>query len=206
MAWPWILGVLVLAVGVHLYFYNRRRRALIRDFAKRRGLDHHPEGDPALEESLENAFDFGEVGLTRTLGRIRDIVRGEKGLVIFRATELLDLNPHGATEFAHHGRIAVSFPTVSEGELFVVVSPQLHYDNRHPTRTDYNGDPTFRVLKRVLERKPPPHTLSVTVTRGRVLLYLEPLVTGSEKPEDLKYLFRLARALRAVFRSSVLVR
>ncbi|MGH7314448.1 MAG: hypothetical protein ACREJV_14835, partial [Candidatus Rokuibacteriota bacterium] len=101
-----ILGIAFVAVGLHLILYSKRRAAAIRRFAESQGCTYKARDDGTLENQLGNAFGIGESGYIRTFGQVRDIVSLPNG-TIFRAVELMDLNPHAAAVNSHHARAAV---------------------------------------------------------------------------------------------------
>jgi hypothetical protein len=189
----WILGTTFVALGIYLYAYSRKRSRLIRDFALSKGLRYSRKAGAALEEELEKAFSFDIPGIVRNFGRIRDVVEN-KGITMFRATELLDLTPYGRSQNTHFGRIAAYFDAPVTPEMFFLVTKAGELTNRHPTEAIPAEDASFIKIKEVLEKSAPRHRLSVTLMRGKAILYLEP-VFGSEKKEDLDYLFELAVAI-----------
>lgn len=190
-----VLVPLFLAVGVWLLVYSRRRRRMMTTFAARHGLAHRPADDGSLEEVLDRVFALPRP-FARAFSRIRDVVEGD-GVRLFRCTELLDLSRHGAAQNTHAGRIAALVDVGGASEAFLRVRRDGTLVPVLPgTHADPAGNPELEGLRRELSRNPPPHTLSVSLSGGNLLLYLEPGLTGSEKPGDVEYLFRLATGLR----------
>ncbi len=188
-----ILLPLFLAVGVYLLVYGRKRAAMMREFAARRGLKHLSGDDIGLTGELNGKFGLSG-GRARSFSKVRDIVASDE-VLLFRCVELLDLNPYRKSAATHHGRIAVTFKVPEDVDLFVSRDPDGTYRSVYPPAADLSRERLFPAIKEVVEKDPPPHVLSMTFREGRALLYLLPLVVGSEKREDLDYLFRTAERL-----------
>jgi hypothetical protein len=188
-----ILGVAFVAVGVHLILYARRVSRRLRRYADSHGLIWHARDREDLESQINETFDLPETGLVQNFGRVRDVIRFDAG-TLFRATELLDLTPHGSATNPHSSRVAVLFDLAGAPEGIFMVSPSLEVRQRYPLE---GRDETQRVAG--LFRSPgvpaPPHPLALSLRDGRALAYLEPLVAGSVSDSDLDYLMRLARGL-----------
>ena len=152
------------------------------------------EDDGTLEQSLNRAFNL-DPPLGRSFYVIKDIVEGG-GIRLFRVTEALDLSYYGMPQNTHFGRIAVFFATDKDPGLFFLAERAQEITPIFPKESDrIAADPVFRKLRQLIKEHPPPHLLSVTVMRSKVLLYLEPTLTGSEKESDLYYLFDLAKRM-----------
>jgi hypothetical protein len=189
----WILGIAFVAVGGYLYVYSRKRSRLLKDFASNKGVRHSRKAGASLEEELEKAFSFDIPGIVRSFGRVRDVAEIE-GITIFRATELLDLSPYGGSQNTHFGRIAAYFDAPATLDMFFLVTKTGELANMHPTEAIPETDDSFIKIKEVLEKSAPRHRLSVTVMRGKAIIYLEPMF-GSEKKEDVDYLLGIAVAI-----------
>lgn len=189
-----ILGLAFVGVGVHLFLYSRRVSRRIRSFAETHGLTYHPRDNEGLESNINETFALRETGLEQNFSRIRDIVRFDGG-VLFRATELLDLNPYGSATDPHAARVAVMFDLANAPEGIFIISPSLEVRQRYPLEGPDNTNRIAEVF-RFPEFEPPPHPLAVSLKNGRALAYLEPLVVGSVSEADLEYLIRLAGHLQ----------
>lgn len=189
----WALGAAFLAVGVHLFLFGRRRRKMLHRFARGHALSYDPDPSDALEEEMNRAFRLDEVGFVRAFMRVRDTV-GDGRIRVFRCVELLDLDRWGSGQNPHHNRIAALFPA----------DPALRHWSMHGRdahRLDGvvpKGHMDPAVSERVeatLSEHPPRCPISLTVSGGLGLLYLEPTMVGSETEADVEYLFTLADEL-----------
>ena len=188
-----LLGVAFAAVGLHLVFYSRRQAGVIRKFAESRGYPHTDRDDGSLEDQLERAFEIEDAGCVRAFSQVRDIVCLPSGK-LFRAVELIDLNPHASPDSPHHARVAVIFPCASERSGIFHIGSDLGVHQRYP-REDDPVSARFPDLSPQVGIAPPPHPLSLTLMRGNGLAYLEPAVTGSMAETHLTYLADLAERL-----------
>jgi hypothetical protein len=194
----WILVPIFLAVGLYLVWYSRRTRRMISDFASAKNLTYHGGDDGQLAAVLDEALRFERPGVVRSFGQIRDIVYDDDTVVLFRTVELLDLSPYGSSQSTHQGRVAATFEVSDRHDLFVLVHPDLQCQSRVGSESAIPEE-DVATIRGALEKRPPRCPLSVTLKRGRGLVYLEPRVTGNVKPEDLNYLIATGRDLRAVF-------
>ncbi len=185
-----LLGVAFAAVGIHLVVYSRRRAAVLRRFARSRGLRFEARDDGSLERQLDRAFGIEDPGCARAFGQIRDIV-SLPNAKLFRAVELSDLNPHASVESSHHARAAVLFPGHPTWSVILHVTADLAVHQRHP-RERGEADVGLRRLFEQAGVAAPPHPLSLTFMRGWGLAHLEPAVTGSVTEAQLTYLADLA--------------
>lgn len=195
MAVFWILGPAFLLVGLYLLWYSGQTRRKIRRFSLENRLDYRKDAG-RLSEILDTTFELDRPGLVRTFSGIRDVVDCGDTVALFRGVELLDLNVHGSADHSHHARVAVTFETSGDDDLFLLIDP----DARCRSVLGRTLDPdleTLTAIREVVEGRPPRCPLSLTLRSGRGLLYLEPTVTGSVKPEDLEYLMRTARMLKS---------
>jgi hypothetical protein len=190
-----ILTPIFVLAGLWLFFYSRHRRRLVKAFGEKKLFSYRHKDDGTLEPALNRAF-----ALTAPLGRdfskVRDIVEDD-GICLFRVTEALDLSYYGMPQNTHFGRIAVFFETKKNLKLFFLVKKALEIKHIIPKDEHHVAtDPIFVMVKQIISNNPPPHTLSVTLMRGKFFAYLEPLLTGSEKESDLNYLFELAKHIK----------
>lgn len=187
------LGVAFAAVGLYLVLYARRRAGTVRDFARSRGYPWRARDDGSLEEELQEAFRIDEPGCVRTFDRPRDVVSIPGG-TLFRAVELLDLNPHASVYDSHQARVAVLLPEGPDFEGIFMVTSDLEVRQRYPREETSGGAGVVALLKDAGVRAPP-HPLSLTFMRGRGLAYLQPAVVGSVDAQGLAYLADLAERL-----------
>lgn len=196
-----LLGVAFAAVGVHLVVYSRRRAGVVRAFAESRGYPYDDRDDGSLELQLERTFGIEDAGCARAFSQLRDIVCLPRGR-LFRAVELMDLNPHGSVHDPHHARAAVIFPAEPEWSGVFAVTSDLSVHQRYPRE---NGPATAQLprLFRQAGISSPPQPLSLTFMRGQGLAYLEPAVTGSVTETHLTYLADLAERFSNHFSGSL---
>lgn len=188
-----LLGLAFAAVGVHLFLYSRRRAGVVRDFARSRGYPWRAGDDGSLEQGLQQAFRIEKPGCVRAFDQPRDIVSIPGG-TLFRAVELLDLNPHNSVYDSHHARVAVFLPHAPPWAGIFLVMPNLEVRQRFPTEGASNAERVAALLEEARAPRPP-HPLSLTFMRGRGLAYLRPTVVGSVDAADLAYLTDLADRL-----------
>lgn len=188
-----LLGMAFAAVGVHLFFYSRRRASLVRDFARSRGYSWQARDDGSLEADLQRSFRLEQSGCVRAFDRPRDIVSVPGG-TLFPAIELLDLNPYASVYDSHHARVAIALPDAPPWEGIFLVMPDMEIRQRFPLDGPRNEARTLALLEQE-QVPPPPRPLSITFMRGRGLAYLRPTVVGSVDRSDLAYLADLADRL-----------
>jgi hypothetical protein len=196
----WILVPVFAALGIYLWWFSRRLSALLGDFAAENGYSLSDRAEPDLETTLSDSFDLEEDGLTRSFERIRDIVRTDDGILLFRAVELLDTNPYGSSENSHNVRVVVLVDIDAGFDLFALVSPNGRIQNRLGGRLDADDETVAGILD-VIDESPPRCPISITVRDGTVLMYLEPRVAGQVLRNDLDYLLDVGRGLRRTFGS-----
>lgn len=189
-----LLGAAFAAVGVHLFFWSRRQSRKLKAFARSRGLPYQARDDGRLEADLNAAMALDEPGLARTFGRVRDVIALEDGATLFRATELLDLNPWGEAETSHHARTAVFFDAPDAPSGIFSIRPDREVRQRHPR--DGADSEAVRALLERLGVPRPPCALSLTFMRGKGVGYLEPTVVGQLADEHLRYLAGLVGVFR----------
>lgn len=116
----WILVPLFVAVGLYLIWYSRRRKKMLEAFAKNHQLRIRPEYTKELQKRLDSCFPLEDRGVVRSFGQLSSPVGGEP-VWLFRAVELLDLNPHAQSYSTHHPRIVAVFDIPADlGEFFVL--------------------------------------------------------------------------------------
>ena len=195
-----LLTPLFLLVGGWLFYYSSRRSRMLQEFSAKLGLVYQSADDGRLERQLNCALQL-EAPLGRDFSRIKDLADAD-GIQLFRVTEALDLSPYGLPQNSHFGRIAVSFSVASQAQLFFLARGSKEFRPIVPNTVAQTADiPEFQCLQQLISSFPPPHTLSLTLMRGRLLAYLERLVTGSEKEPELSYLLEFAQHARRKLRS-----
>lgn len=190
----WILIPTFLAVGVYLIWYSRRRKKLVESFADLHQLPMCPERKAQIQVALDTSFVLKD-GLVRTFGQLSSLVDGF-GIWMFRTVELLDLDPHAQSHSTHFNRIAALFEiSADHGEFFLLdAAGQPH--RKLPGRNQPNAAvvKTVRLISQACSVR---HALSVTLSRGHGLIYLEPAVVGGETMADVNTLYCVAKKMRA---------
>jgi hypothetical protein len=120
---------------------------------------------------------------------------------LFRAVELLDLNPHASVESSHHARALVLFPGAPEWSGIFHVTSDLAVHQRYPGERGPAAVGILRLFEQV-GAAAPPHTLSLSFMHGQGLAYLEPAITGSVTEAHLTYLADLAARFSTHFSDS----
>jgi hypothetical protein len=189
----WILVPLFAAVGFYLFWYSRRRKKMVEKFAKIHRLRIRPEYEKELQQTLDTFFSLKDDGLVRSFGQLSSLVKGES-VWLFRAVELLDLNPHAQSYTTHFPRIVALFETSTAYEEFFVLDTSMQARQRLPGSESPNIKVIETARKTALSCKVR-HPLSVTITRGHGLIYFEPLVTGGETINDVNSLYCAAREI-----------
>lgn len=189
----WILVPLFGAVGLYLIWYTRSRKKMLEAFAGAHSFPVRPDNAPELEKVLDDCFSLRDQGLVRSFGQLSSIIEATP-VRIFRAVELLDLNPHARAYSTNFSRIIALFEVSgSHGEFFLLdksgqASPRLP-GSKSP-------DPEVVTITEQLAKEcDARHTLSVTLANGHGLIYFEPLVTGGESLSDIESLYKIARAM-----------
>jgi hypothetical protein len=193
-----ILLPIFVAVGIYLIIYNKKKSAVFRNFCSARGLRYQKKDDGQIEKALTEKLRIEEPNYTRAISGVKDIIRyGE--ILIFRCTELLDLYKYGNPQTTHFPRAALSFEAPHDASLFFIFFPKTgEYKSFYPPDKNLNEDKYFQNIKSILPDLPPPHPVSITLSRGTAFIYLEPLVVGREKESDLDYLLNLGKKLKDV--------
>lgn len=195
-----ILIPIFAAVGTYLIIYNKKKSALFKSFSSTRGLQYQKKDDGQIERVLSEKLRIEEPNYVRSISGVRDIIRhGE--ILIFRCTELLDLYKYGNPQTTHFPRAALSFEVPQDTSLFFIFFPKTEeYKSCYPPDKNLNEDKYFQNIKSLLPDLLPPHPVSITLSRGSALIYLEPLVVGGEKDSDLDYLLSLGKKLNDVLK------
>jgi len=190
----WILVPLFIAVGLYLFQYTRRRKKMLEAFAKMHQFRVRPEYEKELQKTLDSCFSLNEEGLVRSFGQLSSLVH-EDHIWIFRAVELLDLNPHAQSYSTHFSRIVALFDAPPGHEEFFVLNKSMQAIQRLPRSKPPNPKVT-ETTKRIAVYCMARHPLSVTVTHGQGLIYFEPLVTGGETINDVNSLYCIAKGMQ----------
>ena len=189
----WILLPLFAAVGLYLIWYSRRRRKMLEAFAKEHQLMIRPDYRETLQETLDNCFTIEDGGAVRSFGSLTSLISGES-IWLFRAVELLDLNPNAQSYSTHFPRIVALFNITTAHEAFFVLDTSMQASPRLPGSR--SPDPNIiGIIKRIAVSCKIRHPLSVTLSRGHGLIYFEPLVTGGEIICDINSLYCMAQAM-----------
>jgi hypothetical protein len=187
----WILAPLFGAVGLYLIWFARHRKRMLEGFAKTHQFQIRPEYENELQKTLDSCFSLKDEGLVRRFGQLSSLVDGES-IWLFRAVELLDLNPHAQSYSTHYARIVALFDVSTDHEAFFVLDRSMQASQRRPGSKAPNPDIT-EIAKRIATSCEARHALSVTLTHGHGLIYFEPLVTGGETLSDVHSLYCIAR-------------
>jgi hypothetical protein len=187
----WILVPLFVAVGLYLFWYSRRRKKMLEAFAKMHQLRIRPEYEKELQKTLDICFSLKDEGLVRSFGQLSSLVDGDS-IWLFRAVELLDLNPHARSYTTHFPRIVALFDTSTDHEAFFILNKSMQVSQRLPRLKSPNTK-VIEIARRAAASCKTRHTMSVTVTRGHGLIYFEPLVTGGETISDVNSLYCIAK-------------
>jgi len=187
----WILIPLFMAVGLYLFWYTRRRRKMLNDFAGMQQLIIKPEHENEIQNTLDRCFSFKDNALVRSFGQLSSLVDG-KSVWLFRAIELLDLNPHAQTYTTHFARIVALFDIDANHDAFFLLHKSMQASQRLPS-SKLPDPETIEICKQIAKSCNARHTLSVTLTSGHGLIYFEPLTTGGETINDVNSLYCIAQ-------------
>jgi len=194
MIWP-ILIILFLSIGVHLMIYSSKRRKMLKKFAQKNNLKHIYQDNNDLEIQLNKKLAIKENGFLRTFMKIKDII-GDGEFFLFRGIELRDLNPYGNPETTHKNHIYISFDVPEEIDLFFIMDKNSKVINLYPKDKEIEKDEYLKKIKHIIQNQTNKKNITVSLGRGKALLNTNPLVTGKETEEDLKYLLACGRAIK----------
>jgi len=190
----WLLVPLFVAIGIYLVLYSRRRKRMLEAFAKTHRLSVRPEYESDLQKKLDDCFSLEAKGLVRSFAQLSSIVDGGR-VCLFRAVELLDINPHAQSYSTHYPRIAAVFDMPTRlSDAFFVLDKTMRVNQRLPETEPPNSD-GVETLKRIAQSCEARHSLSVTFAHGHGLIYFEPLVTGGETMSDVNSLYCIAQKM-----------
>jgi len=190
----WILTPIFIAVGIHLILYSRRRKKMLELFAKKHQLNIRPEREKEVQGVLDACFSSEDAEMLRTFGQLSSLVEGE-AVFLFRTVELLDIKPHIKSYDTHFARIVALFDVSADYDEFFLLDKSLRAMKRRPESKD--PDPKIiEISKQIAASCEGRHTLSITLGRGKGLIYFEPLVTGGETINDVNSLYCIAKKMR----------
>jgi len=194
----YILIPIFVAVGIYLIIYNKKKSALFKNFSSARGLQYQKKDDGQIERALTEKVKIEESNYVRAISGVKDIVRyGE--ILIFRCTELLDLDKYGKPQTTHFPRVVLSLNAPQDASVFFIFFPKTgQYKSCYPTDKNLDEDRHFQNIKSLLRELPPPHPVTITLSRGTAFIYLQPLVVGGEKDRELDYLLNLGKKFKGV--------
>jgi hypothetical protein len=187
----WILVPLFVAVGLYLIWYSRRRKKMLEAFAKAHQFRIRPDRQGQLQKTLDSCFSLTGKGLVRSFGQLSSLV--EAGPIwLFRAVELLDLNPHARSYSTHFARIVALFDVSTRHDEFFVLDKSMRVSQRLPGSKSPDSN-VVGISKEIAKSCKARHLLSVTLARGHGVIYFEPLVTGGETIADVHSLYCIAK-------------
>jgi hypothetical protein len=189
----WILVPLFVAVGLYLIWYSRRRKKMLEAFAQTHQFMIKPEYREEMQKILDECFSIKGMGLVRSFDSLSSLIYGES-IWVFSAVELLDLNPHAQSSATHFSRIVALFNISTDYDEFFILDSSMRLSQRIPGSKAPDSNITD-LVKRIAVSCKARHSLSVTLTHGRGLIYFEPLVTGGETNSDINALHCIARGL-----------
>jgi hypothetical protein len=189
----WILIPIFLFVGLYLIWYSRRRKKILEAFADTHLFRVRSDHKEKLQKTLDSCFTLEAKGLVRSFGQLSSIVEADPTW-LFRAVELLDLNPHAQSQSAHFSRIVALFDISVKHNEFFILDRSTQPKQRLPgsTLTDRN---ITEITKQIAKSCSARHPLSVTLARGHGLIYFEPLMTGGETLSDVNSLYCIAKKM-----------
>jgi len=186
----YILVPVFILVGLWLVYYNSKKSGVMRKFAARRGMSYSKKS-PGLDDELDRVFKL-ETPFARGFMLVKDVIT-DGPVRLMRMTELIDLTPYGTPQSSHFARLAAYMPA-AEGPDLVLGFGHGGEDPRvmYPIGADVSEDERVGRLMELVKASPPPHPLTVTLMNKKALIYLEPLVVGSEGESEANYLLNLA--------------
>jgi hypothetical protein len=197
----WILVPLFVAVGLYLIWYSRRRKKMLKTFAKTHQLLIRPEQEQALQKTLDSCFSLKNENLVRSFGQLSSLVDGGN-VWVFRAVELLDLNPHSQSYSTHFSRIVALFGISTSHDEFFILDNSMQARPRIPGSNTPSSEVT-EISQRLAASHNARHALSVTLNSKHGLIYFEPLGTGGEALSDVESLYSIANNMYAELSGNV---
>lgn len=191
----WIIVPLFVAVGLYLIWYSRRRKKMFEAFASSHKLRIRQEHKTELQKTLDRCFSFKNENMARSFDQLSSPIDGGS-IWLFRAVELLDLNPYAQTYSTHFPRIAALFKAPTDHNEFFILDKSMQVKQKLP-RSNQPGPKVAEITKRVAASCNARHSLSLTLSNGYGLVYFEPLVTGGETIEDMNSLYCIAKNMNA---------
>ncbi len=147
-----------------------------------------------MQKTLDRCFSLKDENLVRSFDQLSSLVDGDS-VWLFRAVELLDLNPHVQAYSTHFPRIVAVFDVPKDHDEFFLMGKSMQVRPRLPG--SHNPNPNVvEIVKRIAESCRARHPVSVTLARGHGLIYFEPLLTGGETLSDVNTLFCIAKKMR----------
>jgi hypothetical protein len=168
---------------------------MLEAFAKTHQFRIRPDYKEELQKTLDASFSLKDTGLVRSFGQLSSLVNGES-IWLFRAVELLDLNPYAQSYSANFSRIVALFDISTDLDEFFILGKSMQVMQRRPG-SDSPSSRVIEITKRVSTTCKARHPLSVTLTHGHGLIYFEPLVTGGETLSDVNSLYCIAKQLHS---------
>lgn len=190
----WIIVPVFLSVCAYLIWFARRRRKMLETFATAHRFDVRPDLEDDVQNVLDDCFSLHENGLVRSFGQISSVVDGG-AIRLFRSVELLDLNPAGTSQSTHLPRIAALVDVADQDSASFVLDRSGRASPLIPGSEPVDsGIPN--IVSRIAVASSARHGLTVTMAKGKMLVYLNPLVTGGETAADVESLYSIAKRLR----------
>ncbi len=82
--------------------------------------------------------------------------------------------------------------------MFFITNKDGKHNNLYPKDKILNEDGYFQKIQSVVMDNPPKRSITISFQRGKALMYVNPLVTGGEKEEDLEYLLMICKRIKNV--------
>ena len=191
------LALVALVLLFWLIALRRRSHRLVEQFCERRGLIFCEQDDGSLQRAIDYAFELSAPA-NRRFFDIRDIAT-DGNVTLFRLSEALVLDGENREHDAPVPRIAATFSAPVETDVFLLYSRRLKMKNLHPDGRIPEEDPHFPTLQETIAERPLPYALSVTLARGRGLIYLVPRQAQALTDGDLEFLFGTAKRIERAF-------
>ncbi|MFC1703280.1 hypothetical protein ACFL1E_00660 [Candidatus Omnitrophota bacterium] len=193
---PIVFIALCIAVGIYLIIFNKKKAAAMKEYSAKRGLMYKQKDDGQIENELSEKLDIDEEGKCRAFSHVGNIIT-DGVVTLLTCLEFLDLARHRRAASPQVRRVAVTFDVTVDASLFFLYDPKNRSSkSRYPANKNLEADSYFQKIIPVIETSPPPHFLTITLSRGKAFIYLEPMVLGSEKESDFDYLLDLGKKLK----------